>query len=98
VDGVTARFGASSADERLALAARRFIDASKETFVLADHSIIGFDANHRIAPLRTVTEVITDSGSLPANRLALTASGTAVTVADEDQSSGNAALPEPAAA
>lgn len=84
VDGVTARFGPSSADERLALASRRFIDASKETFVLADHSIIGFDANHRIAPLRAVTEVITDSGSLPANRLALTASGTTVSVADED--------------
>lgn len=98
VDGVTARFGASSADERLALAARRFIDASRETYVLADHSIVGFDANHRIAPLRAITEVITDSGSLPANRLALTASGTAVTVADEDQGSGNTALPEPAAA
>lgn len=96
VDGVTARFGPSSADERLALASRRFIDASKESFVLADHSIIGFDANHRIAPLRAVTEIITDSGSLPANRLAITASGTAVSIADEEQA--GAAMPEPAAA
>ena len=56
VDGVTARFGASSADERLALAARRFIDASRETFVLADHSIVGVDANHRIAPLDPSTK------------------------------------------
>jgi DeoR/GlpR family transcriptional regulator of sugar metabolism len=85
VDGLTARFGPSSADERLALASRRFTDASRETFILADHSIVGVDANIRIVPLRSITEVITDSGSLPADRLALSASGTAVTVADEEQ-------------
>jgi DeoR/GlpR family transcriptional regulator of sugar metabolism len=84
VDGITARFGLSAGDERLALAAKRFIDASREVFVLADQSVIGFDANHRIAPLRAVAEVITDFGSLPASRLALTAAGIAVTVADEE--------------
>src|SRR3546814_19123986 len=58
VDGISARFGVSSSDERLALAARRFIDASREVTVLADHSLVGIDANHRIAPLRAVREKI----------------------------------------
>jgi DeoR/GlpR family transcriptional regulator of sugar metabolism len=80
VDGVSARFGASAADERLALAARRFANASRQVFVLADHSLVG---NDRIAPIDTVDEVITDSGSLPADRLALASAGTRVSLADE---------------
>jgi DeoR/GlpR family transcriptional regulator of sugar metabolism len=83
VDGLTARFGPSMADERLALAARRFIEASRETIVLADHSSVGNDASHRIVPIRSVTEVITDSGSLPVDRLALSAAGVRVTVAED---------------
>jgi DeoR/GlpR family transcriptional regulator of sugar metabolism/ABC-type sugar transport system substrate-binding protein len=83
VDGISARFGPSAADERLALAARRFIDASREVIVLADHSVVGIDANHRIAPARSVAEVITDAGSLPADRLALTATGARVTIAED---------------
>lgn len=88
VDGITARFGPSAADERLALAARRFADAARETFVLADHSIMGLDAANRIVPLRSVTEVITDSGSLPVDRLALAAAGAAVTIADGSRTEG----------
>jgi DeoR/GlpR family transcriptional regulator of sugar metabolism len=83
VDGVSARFGASAADERLALAARRFVHASRQVFVLADHSLVGNDANHRIVPIDAVDEVITDSGSLPADRLALASAGTRVSLADE---------------
>ena len=52
VDGVSARFGPSASDERLALAARRFVDASREVHVLADHSLVGIDANHRIVAAR----------------------------------------------
>jgi DeoR/GlpR family transcriptional regulator of sugar metabolism/ABC-type sugar transport system substrate-binding protein len=85
VDGLTARFGSSAADERLALAARRFADAARETFVLADHSIMGLDASNRIVPLRSVAEVITDSGSLPVDRLAIAAAGAVVTIADESR-------------
>jgi DeoR/GlpR family transcriptional regulator of sugar metabolism len=84
VDGITARFGPSCADERMALAARRFVDAARETIVLADHSIVGTDANHRIVPIRAVSEVMTDSGSLPADRLSLAAAGARVSVFDED--------------
>ena len=83
VDGLTARFGPSSADERMALAARRFAEAGREICVLADHSIVAVDANNRIVPLRAVAEVITDTGSLPADRLALAAAGVGLTIADE---------------
>jgi DeoR/GlpR family transcriptional regulator of sugar metabolism len=84
VDGVSARFGPSSSDERRALAAQRFINASRETIVLADHSLVGLEANHRIAPIDAVDEIITDSGSLPADRLAFASAGTRVTLADEE--------------
>jgi len=85
VDGVSAHFGPSAADERLALAARRFIEGSRQAFVLADHSIVGVDANNRIAPLRSIAEVITDGGTLPVDRLALAAAGTVVTLADSGE-------------
>lgn len=84
VDGISAHFGPSAADERLALAARRFIEGSRQIFVLADHSIVGVDANNRIAPLRAVAEVIMDGGTLPVDRLALAAAGTIVTIADSE--------------
>jgi DeoR/GlpR family transcriptional regulator of sugar metabolism len=85
VDGVSTHFGPSAADERLALAARRFIEGSRQAFVLADHSIVGVDANNRIAPLRSIVEVITDGGTLPVDRLALAAAGTVVTLADSGE-------------
>lgn len=89
VDGISARFGASAGDERLALAGHRFAQAAREVYVLADHTLVGFDANYRISRTDAVGEVITDSGSLPADRLALGAAGVTVTVADE------AAIPFP---
>jgi DeoR/GlpR family transcriptional regulator of sugar metabolism len=94
VDGLSARFGASSADERLALAARRMVAASREVFVLADHSLVGLEANHRIAPAATLDELITDSGSLPADRMACASAGLRVTLADlEPDDAGDSASP-----
>lgn len=84
VDGISARFGPSASDERMALAARRFVDASREVHVMADHSLVGQDANHRIVALDRVDELITDSGSLPADRLAFASAGTGITIADEE--------------
>jgi DeoR/GlpR family transcriptional regulator of sugar metabolism len=78
------RFGASASDERMALAARRLVDASREVHVLADHSLVGQDANHRIVAMGRVDALITDSGSLPADRFAFASAGTAVTLADEE--------------
>jgi DeoR/GlpR family transcriptional regulator of sugar metabolism/ABC-type sugar transport system substrate-binding protein len=84
VDGISARFGPSASDERMALAARRFADASREVHVMADHSLVGQDANHRIVALDRIDELITDSGSLPADRLAFASAGTQITIADEE--------------
>lgn len=84
VDGISARFGPSASDERMALAARRFIHASREVHVLADHSLVGQEANHRIAPLDQIDEVITDNGSLPGDRLAFASAGTSVSLADDE--------------
>ncbi len=96
VDGISARFGPSASDERMALAARRFVDASREVYVLADHSLVGQDANHRIVPLDRVDELITDSGSLPADRLAFASAGTRITLADEETAKRGAAGLRPA--
>lgn len=84
VDGISVRFGPSSADERMALAAWRFVEAARQVYILADHSLVDLDANHRIAPLTSVGELITDSGSLPADRHAFASAGTRVAIADEE--------------
>jgi DeoR/GlpR family transcriptional regulator of sugar metabolism len=84
VDGISARFGPSAGDERMALAARRFALASREVHVLADHSLVGQDANHRIVALDRVDGLITDSGSLPADRLAFDSAGTGIIIAFEE--------------
>ena len=85
VDGITSHFGPSSADERLALAARRFANSARECIVLADHSLIGVDATHRIAPIDQVSCLLTDSGSLPKDRLAFADVGTMLLLADVEE-------------
>jgi DeoR/GlpR family transcriptional regulator of sugar metabolism len=84
VDGMSARFGASAVDERLALAARRFANASREVVVMADHSLIGVEASHRIVAPNAIADLITDSGSLPSDRLAFASARVRVTLADEE--------------
>lgn len=83
VDGVSADFGLSSSDERIARALQRFVNAARSVTVLADHILIGFDANHRIAEIGSASELITDGATLPAQRLALASLGVRVTLADD---------------
>ena len=83
VSGVSPDFGISNVDERLALAASRFVQASKRTIALADHTLVGADANHRIAPVGALDELITDDGALPSDRQKLHAVGVEVSIADE---------------
>jgi DeoR/GlpR family transcriptional regulator of sugar metabolism len=95
VDGVSAQFGASMKDERLALAARRFLEASREVVVVADHSLVGVEANHRIAPPAALDELVTDSGTLPADRRACADAGLRVALADwEDAAQAPENFPE----
>lgn len=93
VDGISVRFGPSTADERMALAAWRFMQAARQVFVLADHSLVDLDANHRVAALAAVDELITDSGSLPADRHAFASAGLRVTIADEELEESEGATP-----
>jgi len=83
VAGVSPEFGLSTADERLALANSRFVNAARRTIALADHTAIGADANHRIARPGEVHEIITDDGALPADRQRLRAAGIDVLIAGE---------------
>ena len=83
VNGVSTRFGISSADERLALVGSRFVEAARQTVVLADHTQIGSDSNHRIARIEDIHSIITDDGAVPAVRQSLRSSGVDVLVAEE---------------
>lgn len=83
VGGVTPEFGVSAVDERLALAGSRFVKAARRTIALADHTLVGVDANHRIARAGEFHELITDDGALPGARQRLRAVGVDVLVADE---------------
>jgi DeoR/GlpR family transcriptional regulator of sugar metabolism len=85
VDGLSAGFGASSDDERVADACRRSAAAARETVVLADHSLIGLEARFRICALRDVHTVMTDRGTLPAYRLELATLGPRVVLVDEEE-------------
>ncbi len=95
VAGVTPRFGISAVDERLALVGSRFCDAARSVIALADYTLIGADANHRIARIDAVSEVITDDYALPVDRSALRDAGVEVLVAGD---AGEPGRPEEAAA
>lgn len=87
-DGLTPEFGASSTDERLALAGLRLLSAARRGVVLADHTAIGADATHRIARTRDIHEVITDDGTPPDDRQRLRAAGLEVLVAGDGPEEG----------
>jgi len=61
-------------------------DGTKLAFVSnrVDHSLIGIEASHRIVVTGAIDDLITDSGSLPADRLAFASAGIRVTLADEE--------------
>jgi DeoR/GlpR family transcriptional regulator of sugar metabolism len=80
VEGITPEFGLSSADERLALAGSRLLQAARRCVVLADHTAVGVDATHRVARAQDIHEVITDDATLPADRQRLRAAGIEVLV------------------
>jgi DeoR/GlpR family transcriptional regulator of sugar metabolism len=84
VAGISPRFGASALDERLALAASRLGGAARRVVALADHTLVGAEANHRICRVEDVHVVITDDGTMAADRQSLRAAGIEVLVAGED--------------
>ena len=93
VDGLTARFGLSAADERRALAGSRLAAAAGRCVALADHTAIGGDATYRIARIDDVHAVITDDGALPADRQSLREAGAEVLIADATDDPGPGRAP-----
>lgn len=83
IAGATRDFGVSAVDERRALVGQRFVQASTRTIALADNTIIGSDANHRIAKLAEIHEIITDDGALVADRQSFRSKGVKVSIAGE---------------
>lgn len=81
--GLSADFGLSTEDERLALASSRFMHAARRTIALVDHTALGADATHLIGRADMLTEIITDDGALPAERQRLRAVGVDVHIAGE---------------
>jgi DeoR/GlpR family transcriptional regulator of sugar metabolism len=84
VAGISPRFGASAIDERLALAASRLGGAARRVVALADHTLVGAEANHRICRIEDIHLVITDDGTMAGDRQSLRAAGIEVLVAGED--------------
>jgi DeoR/GlpR family transcriptional regulator of sugar metabolism/ABC-type sugar transport system substrate-binding protein len=82
VDGLTPAFGPSAGDERLALAAQRLSAAARRVIVLADHSLVGLDATHRICPPKAISQIVTDGGTLPKDRLSFSEAGILLTIAE----------------
>ncbi|WP_306142861.1 substrate-binding domain-containing protein [Roseibium sp. MMSF_3412] len=84
VSGVSPDFGITQVDERLALVGSRFVKAARRTIVLADHTLVGSDANYRIVGTAQIHEVITDDGALLDDRQRLRAVGVEVLIAGEE--------------
>ncbi len=83
-DGISKAFGLSYEDERAALVCRRFCDAAREVVVLADHGVVGLESRVQAVRPERLHTVITDAGTLSAQRLELSSNGPQVIVVDED--------------
>jgi DeoR/GlpR family transcriptional regulator of sugar metabolism len=60
--GLSTTFGVSSRQPREVEVRREMIRSAKETIVLADHTVIGVDANIKVCDLALVNTIITDAG------------------------------------
>jgi DeoR/GlpR family transcriptional regulator of sugar metabolism/DNA-binding LacI/PurR family transcriptional regulator len=87
-DGVSPVFGLSFQDERAALVCRRFALAARQVVVLADHSVLGFEAHVQAIRPNQFHAVYTDAGTLSSHRLDLAAAGVRVVVADDEEEEG----------
>ena len=81
-DGVSPGFGLSWQAEPAAFIGRQMIGAARHVTVLADHSVVGFEASVLGARIAEVHSVITDAGTLPSQRLELAEHGLCVSIAN----------------
>ncbi|BDU36282.1 substrate-binding domain-containing protein [Vibrio nigripulchritudo] len=83
VDGISAKFGISMNDEASSQVAKSAMLRAHQTIVLGEASQMGAEENYLIAPLDTITDVMTDLGTIPAQRLELAANGVRVHLAED---------------
>ncbi|MCC7450697.1 MAG: DeoR family transcriptional regulator [Anaerolineae bacterium] len=81
--GVSQAFGVSCANLPEAEIRRAMIAAAREVVLLVDHTAIGTEAHTRITGLEDIDTIITDAGTLPAQRLELNQRGIKVIVAGQ---------------
>ena len=81
--GVSQVFGISSKNLPEAEIRRAMIRAAREVVALADHTVLGVDANARVCDLDEINTLITDAGALAAHRLDLNQRGIRVLVAGQ---------------
>ncbi|MEM7737008.1 MAG: substrate-binding domain-containing protein [Deinococcota bacterium] len=81
--GISQDFGISSVNAAEAEVRRSMMAASKEVVLLADHTVLEFDANVRVGALTDAHTLITDAGVKPSQRLELRQLGLNVIVAGQ---------------
>lgn len=81
--GLSTGFGMSSLHASETEVRRHMIRAARETIVLADHTVIGVDANNKVCDLGQVNKIITDAGIQAEHSLELTRLGIEVIVAGQ---------------
>ena len=80
-DGLSAEFGISSETLEDAEVKGVMIEAARETVVLADHTVLQHESNHRVTSLDSVDTVITDAGIRASQSLELARLGIKMVVA-----------------
>ena len=81
--GFSLDFGLSTMSIAEAAVKQAMLQASREAFLLVDHTKIGVESLVRVAPVESIQRLITDPGISPHDRLALTQRGIEVTIAGE---------------
>lgn len=83
VEGFSKEFGASCSDEQDAESVRIFAEFSRHIVVLADHSILGEDANFRAISSEHVDDIVTDFGVSALQRVDCSTDGIGLIVAGD---------------
>lgn len=81
-NGISAEFGISAPNPFTAESRRAIIAAARERVALADHSKLGIELLHRVAPLTALDILVTDAAADDAQLLPIREAGVEVLVAE----------------
>jgi DeoR/GlpR family transcriptional regulator of sugar metabolism len=94
--GLSQSFGISCANLAEAEIRRAMIEAAREVVLLVDHTVFNVEANEHIANINKLDTVITDAGTLAAQRFQLNQNGLRVIVAGHTPHiQAETAMPQP---